>query len=105
MQLNSTEYPGYSNNFQQFVSTNKGKSIMFKHTDEKNVSNDVIIYVVDVCADYFTFKYTECYEVARAGDLEVLKTLLENDNFDKCKALEAAASNGHLHILKLRLYI
>jgi hypothetical protein len=51
-QLNST-------NFQQFVATNKGKNIMFKHTDEKNVSTDIIRYVVDVCADYFTFKYDE----------------------------------------------
>jgi hypothetical protein len=46
-------------NFQQFVATNKGKSIMFKHADEKNVSTDIIRYVVDVCADYFTFKYDE----------------------------------------------
>jgi hypothetical protein len=48
-----------SSNFKQFVVINKGKNIMFKHTDEKNVSTIVIKYVVDICDDYFTFKNNE----------------------------------------------
>jgi len=40
-----------ANNFQQFVSSNKGKLITFKHQDAT-----ISKYVVDVCGEYFTCK-------------------------------------------------
>lgn len=46
-QLNST-------NFQQFVASNKGKKITFKHND-----TEISKVVVDVCGDYFTCKNQE----------------------------------------------
>ncbi len=43
-----------ANNFQQFVSSNKGKLITFKHQDAT-----ISKYVVDVCGEYFTCKERE----------------------------------------------
>lgn len=43
-----------ANNFQQFVSSNQGKLITFKHQGA-----DISKYVVDVCGEYFTCKGRE----------------------------------------------
>jgi hypothetical protein len=53
-QLNST-------NFQQFVASNKGKKITFKHVDAlgSTTGTEISKVVVDVCGDYFTCKNQE----------------------------------------------